>query len=294
MRDDNLYRQCPSGTVPYRVIEGETLFIIARKFNTTVNAITAANPGINPQNIYGGLQLCVPQVQPPAQPPGSTCPIGTAPYEIKRGDTLANIAGRFNTSVSALMSANPGIDPNRLQIGQTICVAQRQPQYPPCSTMNFYVIREGDTLYSIARAFNTTLQELTRANPTINPNNLYDGLVICIPLTPSPLSITVSKTNKVLTLYRQGRFVKSYPVAVGKPSTPTPSGTFTIVNKQVDPGGPFGTRWLGLSEPHYGIHGNNNPASIGTAASNGCVRMRNPDVEELFNEVGVGTIVRIF
>jgi len=73
-----------------------------------------------------------------------------------------------------------------------------------------------------------------------------------------------------------------------------PAGTFTIINKQVNPGGPFGTRWMGLSQPHYGIHGTNNPASIGTAASNGCIRMYNEDVNELFNLVSVGTPVTIY
>jgi L,D-transpeptidase ErfK/SrfK len=51
---------------------------------------------------------------------------------------------------------------------------------------------------------------------------------------------------------------------------------------------------MGLSKPHYGIHGTNNPPSIGTAASNGCIRMFNKDVEELFNKIPVNTIVRIF
>jgi lipoprotein-anchoring transpeptidase ErfK/SrfK len=95
-------------------------------------------------------------------------------------------------------------------------------------------------------------------------------------------------------LYRNGRFFKAYPVATGKPTTPTPIGTFTIKNKQINPGGPYGTRWMGLTAPSYGIHGTNNPASIGFAASNGCVRMFNKDVEDLFNYVGVGVVVRIF
>jgi len=90
----------------------------------------------------------------------------------------------------------------------------------------------------------------------------------------------------------------SYYVAgiesVGKPNTPTPIGTFTIKNKQVNPGGPYGSRWMGLSAPSYGIHGTNNEASIGSAASNGCIRMHRQDVEDLFNYVGVGTVVRIF
>ena len=56
---------------------------------------------------------------------------------------------------------------------------------------------------------------------------------------------------------------------------------------------PLGTRWIGLSKAGYGIHGTNAPESIGRAASHGCVRMRNRDVEELFALIGVGTLVEV-
>ncbi len=285
--------RCPAGTAPYIIKAGDTLSKIAPQFNTTVADIIAANPGIVPERLSIGQSICVPQAVTP-QPPDSACPIGSSPYEIKRGDTLASIAVRFNTSVEAILSANPGIIPERLVIGQVICIAEEKTEPLICPNLNSYVIRRGDTLASIANAFNVTLQSLLDANPGIVPQALSIDQVICIPIEPIPLSITVSLRAKTLTLYRDGRLFKAYPVAIGKPTTPTPIGTFTIKNKQVNPGGPFGTRWLGLSKPHYGIHGTNNPASIGTAASNGCVRMFNRDVEDLFNRVGVGVVVRIF
>ncbi|WP_186429393.1 L,D-transpeptidase [Clostridium sp. BSD9I1] len=105
--------------------------------------------------------------------------------------------------------------------------------------------------------------------------------------------IVINTKNLTLTLYSGNNVVKTYPVAVGKPSTPTPLGNFKIVNKAVNPGGPFGVRWMGLSIPHYGIHGTNNPASIGTRVSNGCIRMYNKDVLELANTVPIGTPVQI-
>lgn len=115
-----------------------------------------------------------------------------------------------------------------------------------------------------------------------------------------PYSIAVSSYNivirvesKQLDLYYYGKLYKIYPVAVGKPFTPTPRGNFTIINKAMNPGGPYGTRWMGLSKPHIGIHGTNNPASIGKAVSKGCIRMHNKDVEELFRLVSIGTAVRI-
>ncbi|MDF2588639.1 MAG: ErfK/YbiS/YcfS/YnhG family protein [Anaerocolumna sp.] len=108
-------------------------------------------------------------------------------------------------------------------------------------------------------------------------------------------SITINVANRTLTLYKNGAFYKSYTVAVGKPATPTPKGTFKIINKAINPNGPFGARWLGLNAPGggYGIHGTNNPRSIGKRVSNGCVRMYNSDVIELSNLVDIGTTVKI-
>lgn len=107
--------------------------------------------------------------------------------------------------------------------------------------------------------------------------------------------ITINTQAHKLTLFRGNNVYKTYKVAVGKPSTPTPKGTFKIVNRAVNPGGPFGARWLGLDAPNgdYGIHGTNNPSSIGKNVSNGCIRMFNNQVIELSNLVPMGTIVKI-
>lgn len=101
--------------------------------------------------------------------------------------------------------------------------------------------------------------------------------------------------DRKLFLATSQRTEKIYPVAVGKPQTPTPHGTYQVVNKIINPGGILGSRWLGLSIPNgpYGIHGTSRPESIGKAISNGCIRMFNQDVEELFNSVSIGTTVII-
>jgi lipoprotein-anchoring transpeptidase ErfK/SrfK len=76
-------------------------------------------------------------------------------------------------------------------------------------------------------------------------------------------------------------------------ATPSPIGTFSIATKKPNPGGPFGVMWMGLSAPHYGIHGTNNPSSIGGFVSHGCIRMYNQDVLQLANIVPIGTPVII-
>ena len=106
-------------------------------------------------------------------------------------------------------------------------------------------------------------------------------------------SIMVSLSRRQLYLLDNGQTIKTYPVGIGKAATATPTGVFTIINKANNPGGPFGARWLGLSKPHYGIHGTNNPQSIGKAISKGCLRMHNKDVIELANKIPVGTKVTI-
>lgn len=98
-----------------------------------------------------------------------------------------------------------------------------------------------------------------------------------------------------LTLYRDGKVLRTYPVAIGEPETPTPIGEWKIVHKGGNWGGGFGARWLGLNVPWgiYGIHGTNKPGSIGSRASHGCVRMYNRNVLELYGLVKAGTPVHI-
>lgn len=124
--------------------------------------------------------------------------------------------------------------------------------------------------------------------------------------------IIIELSNFRLYLYQEGVKILDYPIAIGAPATPTPVGATKIVNRvyfptyyprewgkkgltPIAPGpdNPVGTRWLGLSWPNYGIHGTNNPASIGKAVSDGCIRMFNEDVEELFEMIRMGTPVKI-
>ena len=119
--------------------------------------------------------------------------------------------------------------------------------------------------------------------------------------------IVVSIPDRKLAVVESGRVVKIFSTAVGAERTPSPTGSFELVDrianptwytkgKVVGPGraNPLGTRWLGLSLKGYGIHGTNNPASIGHDLSHGCIRMRNRDVEELFGMVAIGDEVELY
>lgn len=112
---------------------------------------------------------------------------------------------------------------------------------------------------------------------------------------PGKLSIVIKIPERILEVYSDEQLYKKYRVAVGKSETPTPVGEWTVVWKDYSWGSGFGTRWMGLNVPWgiYGIHGTNNPWSIGRFISHGCIRMRNKDVEELFEWVPIGTEVKI-
>ncbi len=106
--------------------------------------------------------------------------------------------------------------------------------------------------------------------------------------------IEVDKKQLKLVDRENESIIKTYPIATGKPHSPTPLGTFKIVEK-AQWGEGFGTRWMGLNVPwgKYGIHGTNKPGSIGGNLSAGCIRMRNQDVEELYSMVKHNTTVII-
>jgi len=118
--------------------------------------------------------------------------------------------------------------------------------------------------------------------------------------------IVVSIPHRQLAVVEAGQVVKVYAVAVGAEESPSPQGDFTITHRLVNPtyyhpgkvigpgkSNPLGTRWIGLNKKGYGIHGTNLPASIGKAASHGCIRMRQADLEELFAMTNVGDKVVI-
>lgn len=122
--------------------------------------------------------------------------------------------------------------------------------------------------------------------------------------------IVIDKDEKQLHVYLNDIEMYRFPIATGKQASDTPTGLFLIVTKVKQPwylpkniaGGspqnPLGTRWMGLNVPQtngykYGLHGTNNPASIGSAVSQGCIRLRNEHIEFLYEHIHLGTYVKI-
>jgi lipoprotein-anchoring transpeptidase ErfK/SrfK len=183
----------------------------------------------------------------------------------------------------------------------------------PCPEKATYTVASGDSLWKIARDYKTTVgsiqknNRLNETNPTIFPGQV-------LKIYQADWNIHVSKAQHTLQLSNGKTLVLMYKVGIGRQDR-TPTGTFVIDNKQAEPAWtppgkhiPFGhpenvlgTRWLSLkpiegTNPNlkgYGIHGTWEPESIGGNASNGCIRMVNAQVEELFDIVAEGVRVII-
>ncbi len=167
-----------------------------------------------------------------------------------------------------------------------------------------YKVQKGDGLVRIAKKFNTTVELIAKAN-ALKSGILKYGRKLKI--TKLRFSMVIDKSQNILTLKADGKIFKTYRVSTGKDSS-TPTGSFKIITRIIDPpwypargkvipyGDPknvLGSRWLGISKPSYGIHGTIDPLSIGKSVTEGCVRMKNQEVEELYSIVPVGTEVVI-
>jgi len=122
----------------------------------------------------------------------------------------------------------------------------------------------------------------------------------------APRVVLVSIPDRKLAVLEGDQVIATFSVAVGASVSPSPAGEFEIVTRVSNPtyyhagkviptgkDNPLGTRWVGLSQKGYGIHGTNAPRSIGHAASHGCIRLRNRDMERLFTLLRVGDKVVI-
>lgn len=170
-------------------------------------------------------------------------------------------------------------------------------------TSEIYEVQATDTMGRIAKKYNTTIELIKRANNR-KKDVVWTGMKLKVEKVPFSIEIHIKKN--VLWLKQGEHFVKKYRVSTGEKGN-TPVGEFKIANKVVNPAWYYedqvippgdsknglGTRWMGFDLKGYGIHGTIEPEKIGQAASLGCVRLRNEDVEELFDLVPVGTPVKI-
>jgi LysM repeat protein len=173
-----------------------------------------------------------------------------------------------------------------------------------------YEVEAGDVLVKIAKPFHVPPEFLMRINGIKNARLIRQGQKLKIVRGPFDLLADLSEFE--LTVLQNGKFVRRFSIGVGRSDSPTPVGLFKVGTKLVNPTyypppsdtehrrplppdhpeNPLGTRWIDIGLG-YGIHGTADDQSVGQESSRGCIRMRNNDVEELYDMVTEGSRVLI-
>ncbi|MFH1453094.1 MAG: L,D-transpeptidase family protein [Armatimonadota bacterium] len=179
-----------------------------------------------------------------------------------------------------------------------------------------YTAEKNISLFNVARPNKVAIDHIMMANK-INSLYINKGKEIIMPtfwippLANIEEGLVLNLPERSIYLYKNNEVVAVYPVAIGALGWNTPTGSYSLAVKQKNPtwfppswanvshpvypgpNNPLGDRWMGLSRNGYGIHGTNNPQSIGLAASHGCIRMYTENARELFEQVAVGMPIKI-
>ncbi|MGC9520642.1 MAG: LysM peptidoglycan-binding domain-containing protein [Anaerolineae bacterium] len=303
----------PLADTTYIVQPGDTLTRIAGRYGIPVSQLAAANGLGGNAWVYAGQRLTIPTSAPlnPAPAPSGTT------YVVQRGDTLMSIAARYGVSVSELANIN-GLHWNSwVYVGQRLTIPGGAPAPapspnpdPPATSDGYYVVKAGNTLFSIARWYGTTVNALRVANG-LTSNTIYVGQRLRIPgggdgtgdpPAPSPPPeprpgpgtggekwIDINLSAQRVTAYQGQTAVYSALASTGTWRTPTVVGTFHVYAKyRYTP--MSGPGYYLPNVPHtmyfyrgYAIHGAYWHNNFGTPMSHGCVNLSLPDAEWFYN-----------
>ncbi|QOR67741.1 L,D-transpeptidase family protein [Cytobacillus suaedae] len=293
--------------IDHKVSKGETIFSISKKYYTSnhTDKILSYNGITKPEEqVKQGMILSIPN------------PEFLEIHIVKKGETLFSISNLYfsrTNLIEYMKNANKIKDPTTdIKVGMRISIPARE-------QLVLHTVKEKETLYGMMSTYYELAnyqKRLADFNDIHNPStDLKVGMELKVPnlyhirMLNKNERIEIDTTTNLLTYYKNNEEVLKTKVATGKNNL-TPKGTFEIVLKLKNPaytpkkiaGGtannPLGTRWIGLNingteGRTYGIHGTNNPSSIGSNASIGCIRLENKKVEWLFDQVSEGTLVII-
>ena len=309
------------------VQRGETLYSIAVRYGTTVQAIASTNGLRNASLIYAGQRLAIPTgggTSGSSTSGGTTSAGGT--YTVRRGDSLWAIATRYGTSIAALRQAN-GLASNIIYVGQRLAIpgsssgaSSSGSTSQPSSGSQVYTVRRGDTLASIAYRYGTTVSAIVRANGLTNPSLIYPGQQLRIsggsgsvaPAAPAAPGgskrILVDLSAQRMYVYQNGQLVWNWVVSTGLPGRDTAVGHYKVLNKIPNA---YASTW-NLQMPYWlgiywagslqnGIHALPIQANgqrlwegyLGQRVSYGCVILSTQNAATLYNWASVGTPVDI-
>jgi len=300
---------------------GETLFSIARRHGTSVEAICAANDIADAAHIYAGQRLVIPGAGVPAAPAG----VG-ATHIVAVGENLYRIALRYGTTAQALAEFNGIYNPDHVFVGQTLRIpgSATAPTvaYQPKHAATTHTVQPGETLTGIAVRYGVPSWTLVQVNSIASPSRIFPGQVLSIPQAgslapasaPAPAGtgggkrIVVDLSEQHLYAYQGETQVYSFVASTGMPGAGTRAGTFRVLDKIPNA---YASTW-NLQMPHWlgiywagatenGIHAlpilSNGQrlwaGYLGTPVSYGCIVLGVEEARLLYEWAHVGTPVVI-
>lgn len=308
------------GGVIHVVEWGETLFSIARRYGTSVDAICATNGIADPTHIYAGQRLLIPASN--AAPTASSVPPG-AVHVVRPGENLYRIALRYGVTVHALVELNGIYNPGHIVSGQKLLIpgsaATPALVYQPQHASAAHIVQRGETLSAIAQRYGIPLWVLVQANNIANPALIVPGQALTVPRPGSlaPMSapaagggkrILIDLSEQHLYAYQGGALIYSFVASTGKPGAGTRTGAFRVLDKYPNA---YASTW-NLQMPHWlgiywagglenGIHAlpilSNGQrlwaGYLGTPVSFGCIILGVEEARLLYTWAEVGTPVVI-
>ena len=249
-------------SVTHVVAWGETMFRIAQRYGTSIEAICAANGITNPSSMYVGQQLVIPTAGPTpnAQPAPAT---GEGTHVVGPGENLYRIALRYGTTVQVLAQLNGISNHDRVVAGQTLRIPGSftvpATAYQSTQATTTHTVQPGETLAAIALRYDVTPWALVQTNNIANPSLIYPGQVLILPggsgaaSAPAPTStsggkrIVIDLSEQHLYAYQGETLFYSFIVSTGIWNSPTSTGTFSVLNKLPSA---YASTW-GLQMPYW-------------------------------------------
>lgn len=301
---------------PYIVKPGDSLSSIARRYDVSVTQLAATNGLRWNAWLYAGQRLTIPGQASAAAPASTSEAAEDGTYTVQPGDTLTSIAVRHGVRVDDLALANNLTGSRLIYAGQRLVIpgqetgSASEPTPESMAAANgVYIVRPGNTLFSIARWNGTTVAALMAANG-LHSTTIYSGQRLTIPnghSTPSapPAQVAdygekwidVNLTTQTVTAFQGQTPVYSVRASTGLWGTPTVVGTYHIYAKYLAT--PMsGPGYYLPNVPHtmyfyrgYAIHGAYWHNNFGTPMSHGCVNLSLPDAAWFYNWAPLGTKV---
>jgi lipoprotein-anchoring transpeptidase ErfK/SrfK len=269
--------QGEDGYLVHVIQPGETLSGIARYYGVPMQNILAVNSIADPNRIFWGLRLLIPtgDVTLPDPAPQTS----SAMHTVQRGETLFRISVRYNVSMNDLVVANNLANPNNIYAGQLLVI----PAPGTAGSATQYGVAPGGA---------------SSAGVGVPPADVPAGDVP-VPTIWDGKQIIIDLSQQRLYAFENGELVRQFTVSTGLPATPTVTGDFAIYRRyesQRMQGPDYdlpGVPWVMYFYQSYSIHGTYWHNNFGQPMSHGCVNMRTPEAEWLYNWAPDGTSVRV-